>query len=65
VKAFEEAARDAGRALGDCGAGEETPLAGEIARALADLAAEPRRRGAARRKSEIRSSKPGTRSKRE
>lgn len=47
---FEEAARDAGRALGDIGASEDGALVAEVAEALAELgaAAPPRRR---RRKS--------------
>ncbi|HWC64834.1 MAG TPA: hypothetical protein VG777_02045 [Thermoanaerobaculia bacterium] len=59
MKPFEEAARDAGRALGDLGAGERSALVEEVARALAELAAEPARRRRSR-KSEIRSAKSET-----
>jgi hypothetical protein len=62
VKPFEEAARDAGRALGDLGAGEGSALVDEVAVILAELAAEPSR-GRRPRKSEIRSTKSETKPK--
>jgi hypothetical protein len=61
VSPFERAARDAGRALGDCGAEEGSALVAEVARRLAELEAEPKpTRRRARRKSEIRSAKSET-----
>ena len=52
MRLVETAAREAGRALGDLGAGEQSALVGEVARALAELGAEPpgRRRGARRQR---------------
>jgi len=63
VNLFEQAARDAGKALGDCGAREQTPLVAEVARRLAELAGAPRASGRRRgRRDEIPSSKPVTHS---
>ena len=62
MKPFEEAAREAGRALGDLGAGEGSALVGEVAAILAELAEEPRRSRRSR-KSEIRGAKSETNSK--
>jgi hypothetical protein len=65
VSPFARAARDAGRALGDCGAEEGSGLVEEIAELLAELEAEPtppRRRA---RKSEIGISKLETNPKSE
>ena len=63
---FDQAARDAGRALGDCGAAEESALVDEIAGMLAELEAEPKPpRRRPRRKSETRISKLETNPKSE
>jgi hypothetical protein len=41
VKALEEAAREIGVALAECGADAASPLVGELAGTLAELADEP------------------------
>jgi hypothetical protein len=66
VSPFDQAARDAGRALGDCGAEEGSALVEEVARMLAELKAEPKpTRSSRRRKSETRISKLETNPKSE
>jgi hypothetical protein len=66
VSPFDQAARDAGRALGDCGAAEESAFVDEIAGTLAELEAEPKpTRSSRRRKSEARISKLETNPKSE
>ncbi|HET7451457.1 MAG TPA: hypothetical protein VFL12_01840 [Thermoanaerobaculia bacterium] len=50
---FPEVARDAGRALGDCGADAESAFVEETARALAELSEEPPRREARARRGKV------------
>jgi len=73
VNPFARAAHDAGRAIGDCGAGEESALVEEVAVVLAELESEPeptrrrprRKLAAGRSKSEVSSTKHETNSKSE